>query len=280
MKIQCFQWDKCLIVIHANNRVVALAGFRVEQGVGSCRSAHIDPGCADIGDRRRDNGCLFAAQRAVFAGVGVERSDRQAGLDKFQEMVETYPIQGLKIYTAEWRNGSKGWRLDDPWAYRYLELCEKLGIKNLHVHKGPTIYPLDRDAFDVHDIDKTATDFPELNFIVEHVGLPRLDDFCWIAQQEINVYAGLAVAIAFIHSRPKYFAEIMANLLFWLGPDKVLFGSDYWQEVVNFEALIQHGVIDAMDVQLFQVTDSVDDAFKYITDSLSEYAAAERGAIL
>ena len=35
------------------------------------------------------------------------------------------------------------------------------------------------------------------------------------------------MAIAFIHSRPKYFAEIMANLLFWLGPDKLLFGSDY-----------------------------------------------------
>ena len=60
----------------------------------------------------------------------------------------------------------------------------------------------------------------------------------------------------------------------------VLFGSDYWQEVVNFDALIQHGMIDPMDVQLFQVTDSVDDAFKYITDSLSEYAVVERGAIL
>jgi hypothetical protein len=36
------------------------------------------------------------------------------------------------------------------------------------------------DAFDVHDVDYTATDFPDLNFIVEHVGLPRLDDFCWI----------------------------------------------------------------------------------------------------
>jgi hypothetical protein len=26
---------------------------------------------------------------------------------------------------------------------------------------------------------------------------------------------------------PRYFGEIMANLLFWLGPDKLLFGSDY-----------------------------------------------------
>jgi predicted TIM-barrel fold metal-dependent hydrolase len=153
--------------------------------------------------------------------------EEEAGLDKFQQMVESYPIQGLKLYTAEWRDGSKGWRLNDPWAYRYLELCEKLGIKNLHVHKGPTIYPLSRDAFDVHDVDYAATDFPHLNFIVEHVGLPRLEDFCWIATQEKNVYAGMSVAMAFIHGRPRYFADIIANLLYWLDEDRILFGSDY-----------------------------------------------------
>src|SRR4030095_4358324 len=77
-------------------------------------------------------------------------------------------------------------------------------------------------------------DFPALNFIVEHVGLPRLEDFCWIATQEKNVYAGLAVAMHFIPPRarcvaprPRDFAEIMASLLFWIGPDKILFGSDY-----------------------------------------------------
>jgi predicted TIM-barrel fold metal-dependent hydrolase len=85
---------------------------------------------------------------------------------------------------------------NDPWAYKYLALAQELDIKNIHVHKGPTVYPLSADAFDVRDVDYAATDFPELNFIVEHVGLPRLDDFCWIATQESNVYAGLSVAMA------------------------------------------------------------------------------------
>ena len=35
------------------------------------------------------------------------------------------------------------------------------------------------------------------------------------------------MASAFIHSRPKYFAEIITNLLFWLGEDRIIFGSDY-----------------------------------------------------
>src|SRR5262249_20924179 len=55
-----------------------------------------------------------------------------------------------------------------------------------------------------------------------------------------NVYAGLAVAMPFIHPRPRYFAEIMANLLFWLGPDKLLFGSDYaiWTPKWQIEKLM------------------------------------------
>lgn len=59
----------------------------------------------------------------------------------------------------------------------------------------------------------------------------------------------------------------------------VLFGSAYWREVINFDALIRYGMIDAADVQLFHLTDAVDDAFTYVTHHLSEYAA-ERGAIL
>jgi uncharacterized protein (TIGR00730 family) len=60
----------------------------------------------------------------------------------------------------------------------------------------------------------------------------------------------------------------------------VLYGSAYWQEVINFDALIRHGMINADDVQLFHVTDSVDDAFDYLTDYLRTYALNERGAIL
>jgi len=153
--------------------------------------------------------------------------DESAGLDAFRKMVAEYPISGLKLYTAEWRGDSRGWRMNDPWAYKHLALAQELGIKNVHVHKGPTVYPLSMDAFDVRDVDYAATEFPELNFIVGHVGLPRLDDFCWIAAQDTNIYAGLSVAMAFVHLRPRYFGEIMANLLFWLGPDRLCFGSDY-----------------------------------------------------
>jgi predicted TIM-barrel fold metal-dependent hydrolase len=153
--------------------------------------------------------------------------DGEQGLETLHELAEKYNLKGIKLYTAEWKGDSKGYKLSDKECYRYLEAAQKLGIKNIHVHKGPTILPLNRDAFDVADVDDVATSFQGLNFIVEHCGLPRLDDFCWIATQETNVYAGLAVALPFIHSRPGYFAHIISELLFWVGEDKILYGSDY-----------------------------------------------------
>ena len=167
--------------------------------------------------------------------------DGDAGLEVLRRNVETYGSKGVKLYTAEWNNGSRGWKLTDPGAYRYLEACGELGITNIHVHKGPTIWPLDKDAFDVSDIDHCATDFQDLNFIIEHVGLPRIEDFCFMATQEPNVYAGLSVVIGgLMHARPRFFAKVMGELLFWVGEDKMTFGSDYgiWEPKWQIEGFV------------------------------------------
>ena len=60
----------------------------------------------------------------------------------------------------------------------------------------------------------------------------------------------------------------------------VLFGKKYWKDVVNFDALIQYGCISAQDLQLFYPTDSVDEAYDFLVDRLTEYSLDERGAIL
>ncbi|UIP00696.1 amidohydrolase [Halobaculum sp. CBA1158] len=165
-------------------------------------------------------------ERFVVNGTFDPR-DGEEGIEYLEELNRAYDLQGVKLYTAEWRGDSKGWRLDSEASFEFLEKCSELGIENIHAHKGPTIRPLNRDAFDVADVDDAATSFPELNFVVEHVGLPRLDDFCWIAAQEPNVYGGLAVAAPMAVHRPRKFGEIMGELLFWLGEDRLLFGSDY-----------------------------------------------------
>ena len=193
------------------------------------------------------NGQLKAEYPERFVLNGwFDPRDGDEGLEYLEQQKEEWDITGVKLYTAEWNGDSKGWRLDSEEAFRYLEKCADLGIENIHPHKGPTIRPLNRDAFDVADVDDAATSFPELNFVVEHVGLPRLDDFTWIAAQEPNVYGGLAVATAMARSRPRKFGEIMGELLFWLGEDHLLFGSDYalWEPEWVIESVMNAELTD------------------------------------
>lgn len=60
----------------------------------------------------------------------------------------------------------------------------------------------------------------------------------------------------------------------------VMFGKDYWDRVVDFEALAEYGTIDPRDIGLVHQTDSVDDAYAFLTDALSRHSLPERGAIL
>lgn len=160
-----------------------------------------------------------------------EEGKRMLEEDVKKYRVKPWQMKHVKLYTAEWKQMdgklSRGWRLDSKEAFDFIEYSRSLGIDILVPHKGPTVWPLDKDAFDVGDVDAAASSFPDVRFVVTHVGLPRLDDFVWIGTQDKNVYAGLAVAMAFIRKRPRYFAQILAELLFWLGPDRILFGSDY-----------------------------------------------------
>ncbi|HTP63612.1 MAG TPA: TIGR00730 family Rossman fold protein [Burkholderiales bacterium] len=60
----------------------------------------------------------------------------------------------------------------------------------------------------------------------------------------------------------------------------VLFGNDYWNEVINFDALVRHGTINAEDVRIMHRTDSVDEAYDWVTARLNEFALNQPGAML
>jgi uncharacterized protein (TIGR00730 family) len=48
----------------------------------------------------------------------------------------------------------------------------------------------------------------------------------------------------------------------------LLYGSSYWKEVINFEALVRHGVIGAEDLNLFSFVDEPREALKRLQDGI------------
>jgi uncharacterized protein (TIGR00730 family) len=48
----------------------------------------------------------------------------------------------------------------------------------------------------------------------------------------------------------------------------ILYGSSYWHEIINFEALMRHGMISREDLKLFAFADDPDSAFKLLQDAI------------
>ena len=51
----------------------------------------------------------------------------------------------------------------------------------------------------------------------------------------------------------------------------VLYGSNFWKKVINFDFMIETGVISREDLDYFTYADSVEEAFQVLTAHLSRY---------
>jgi hypothetical protein len=52
----------------------------------------------------------------------------------------------------------------------------------------------------------------------------------------------------------------------------LLYGSEYWKEIINFDALVRHGMISPEDLNLFRYADDPKTALRLLQDSLSTEA--------
>jgi uncharacterized protein (TIGR00730 family) len=51
----------------------------------------------------------------------------------------------------------------------------------------------------------------------------------------------------------------------------VIYGSEYWSKIINFQHLADAGVISPQDVDLFKIVDSPEEGFEYLKEGLTRY---------
>jgi len=51
----------------------------------------------------------------------------------------------------------------------------------------------------------------------------------------------------------------------------ILYGTSFWKEILNFEALVRYGMISEEDLSLFEFADDVETAFKLLETGLTKY---------
>ena len=175
--------------------------------------------CAELASRDPD--------RIVFWGTCNPMEGRRA-LDEMEIQVREHGAKAFKFYNTRYDYGSPiPWRMDDPKiAFPVFEKAQELGINLIGVHKGVPLGPQPIEHTQTWDMDGAAANFPDINFVIFHVGLPFIDEVCWQLLRHPNLYASLAATIDFIVRAPRQFAEVLGKLLFWCGEDKIVYGSE------------------------------------------------------
>ncbi|MGC2182230.1 MAG: TIGR00730 family Rossman fold protein [Terriglobales bacterium] len=51
----------------------------------------------------------------------------------------------------------------------------------------------------------------------------------------------------------------------------VIYGSEYWKSLINFDAMIDAGTISATDLDLFRIVDSPEEGFEFLRDGLVQF---------
>ena len=166
-------------------------------------------------------------QRVIPWGT-VNPLEGHKALDLMEVQVKEYGVKAFKFYNVRYDFGEPfPWRMDDRRvAYPVYEKARELGISLMAVHKGVPLGPQPVEGTQLWDIDQAAANFPDLNFLVFHPGLPFLDEFCWQLIRFPNIYVSIAATLNFIGNAPRWFAEVLGKLLFWGGPDKIVSGSE------------------------------------------------------
>ena len=106
---------------------------------------------------------------------------------------------------------------------------------------------------------------PELNFEFHYFFMRKLW-FAYLAKALIVFPGGFGTFDELFEILTLAQTEKLAKKIF-----VVLYGSDYWKRVINFEALVESAVIAPEDMNLFRMSDSPEDAFEYLRDSLTEH---------
>jgi predicted TIM-barrel fold metal-dependent hydrolase len=175
--------------------------------------------CAEMAQRYKD--------RAVFWG-SINPLEGKRALDLMEIQVKEFGAKGFKLYNVRYDYGQPfPWRMDDPRvAFPIFEKAMELGVNLIGVHKGVPLGPQPIEHTQTWDMDGAAANFPDINFVIFHVGLPFIDEVCWQLVRYPNLYASIAATVNFVSRSPRVFAENMAKLLFWCGEDKIIYGGE------------------------------------------------------
>ena len=171
--------------------------------------------------------------------------NQEGDLEGMDELAENWNISAFKTYT-QYGPGGVGFFLHDDPGVAMIERAQRLGVKNICVHKGLPFGPQSYEHSQSSDIGIVAKMFPDMNFLVYHssfVGGNQEQEFVdgsgrdgidtliqSLVDNEVgpnaNVFAELGSTWRFLMRDPDNAAHALGKLLKYCGEENVLWGTD------------------------------------------------------
>ncbi len=170
----------------------------------------------------------------------------QSNLEDMQRMAEELGVRAWKTYTG-WAPDGGGWWLDDEaTGIPFIECARRLGVKTVVCHKGLPFAGYQRKYSSARDVGRAARLFPDVTFIVYHLGYDFAhaegayapERAAWGVDALIkslhdnaigpnaNVYAEIGATWRILMGRPTEAAHVLGKLLKYVGEERLLWGTD------------------------------------------------------
>jgi predicted TIM-barrel fold metal-dependent hydrolase len=195
------------------NRVdaaIALTSYKVTPGRPSTRA---------VVDAVRDHPSIFVVAGLSFAEF------RESDLEEIRPGVEEGKVKGLKIYP-----GYEPFYPSDPKIAPAMAFAREHKLPVM-IHSGDTYTPKGKlkYAHPLH-VDEVAVDYPDVDFVICHIGNPWIRDTMEVLYKNANVYTDFSgLVLGDFEDRFESYMrkQVHEMLLYGVQPEKCLYGTDW-----------------------------------------------------
>jgi predicted TIM-barrel fold metal-dependent hydrolase len=147
--------------------------------------------------------------------------------------------------------------INDPELWPFYQKAQELNII-LDIHAGFSWVPPGKSKYALPIlIDDVAGDFPDLIINAFHFGYPYSDDLNMVAMGHPNVYVCMSLLVPWAVTAPYKFARLLGEAMRFVGPDKIIWGTDY----AGYSAQIMGAVRGLRD---FQMPEELQEQYGYL----------------
>jgi predicted TIM-barrel fold metal-dependent hydrolase len=154
------------------------------------------------------------------------RGERRTDLFTMEQRIAAGRVKGIKLYP-----GYENYAINDPSLETVMRIAAKYDVPVM-VHTGDT-YSKGAKVRQAHPllVDDLAVDYPDVKFVICHLGSPWFQDTAEVLYKNDNVYADMSGLTLkdFTVQFERYMAQRLKDMIMFMGDPgrQIMFGSDW-----------------------------------------------------